>query len=334
MKRLLSSPILFFTVLMLSGCSSLQVLDPKGPVAKLQENLFQLSIGIMVLVFITVFSMFVIFTWKYRETPERRDVTPAYVKGNRKYEIAWTVFPIILLLILAVPTVQGTFSLADSQEKEDGKMEITVTGHQYWWEFHYSDAGITLSNEVWIPVDTPVVFKLKSDDVIHSFWVPQLGGKKDLNPGGTNPNRLSLHASETGVYEGKCAELCGASHSLMRFKVHAVSKEKYDEWISDKQKGPAPEAAASDSYEKGKKLFTSNCLSCHADGYTEKRDGPNLAGIGRKDYIASVIPNSDENMKKWIKDPKSLKPGVKMPGFGDLSDEELEALADYLSNLK
>ncbi|MEG9298290.1 cytochrome c oxidase subunit II [Mangrovibacillus sp. Mu-81] len=325
-------PVFFLTVLLLSGCKSLQVLDTKGPVAKLQENLILLSTGIMLLVFIIVFSMFVIFTWKYRETPQRRDIIPSYVKGNKKLEIAWTVIPIVLLLILAVPTVQGTFSLADSQKEQDGKMEITVTGHQYWWEFEYNDQGVTLSNEVWIPVDTPVVFNLKSDDVIHSFWVPRLGGKKDLNPGGTN--RLTLHASETGVYEGKCAELCGASHSLMRFKVHAVSKERYDQWISEKAEGTARETAASDSYEKGKKLFTSNCLSCHAADYTDKSEGPNLAGIGRKEMIASVVPNNEQNMKKWIEDPKSFKPGAEMPGFKELSDEELEALSNYLSQLE
>jgi cytochrome c oxidase subunit II len=331
MKRLLY-PLLFSISFILTGCNSLQVLDTKGPVAKLQENLIQLSTGIMLFVFITVFSMFVIFTWKYRETPQRRDMIPPYVKGNKKLEIAWTVIPIVLLLILAVPTVQGTFSLSDSQKEQGEKMEITVTGHQYWWEFEYNDQAITLSNEVWIPVDTPVVFNLKSEDVIHSFWVPKLGGKKDLNPGGTN--RLTLHASETGVYEGKCAELCGASHSLMRFKVHVVSKDSYDQWINDKAKGPAPDTAASASYEKGKKLFTSNCLSCHAADYTGNSNGPNLAGIGSKDMIASVVPNNEQNMKKWIKDPKSFKPGAKMPGFKELSDKELEALSNYLSHLE
>ncbi|WP_201713150.1 cytochrome c oxidase subunit II [Rossellomorea arthrocnemi] len=329
MKRLCCG--ILMSVLFLTGCSSLKVLDPKGTVAELQLNLFQISIAIMLLVFFIVFSMFVYFTWKYRETPERRGFTPSYVKGNKKMEVTWTVIPILLLTILAVPTVKGTFSLAHSDEKSENPLEIEVTGHQYWWEVHYPDQDITLTNEAYIPVDQPVVFHLKSDDVIHSFWVPKLGGKKDLIPG--KNNTLTLNASEEGVYKGQCAELCGASHSFMRFKIHAVGENQFNQWKDKKSKEKAPENLTP-AAEKGKKIFISKCLSCHAVSPAERSEGPNLAGFSDKERIGNVVKNTDENVEKWIKDPSSFKPDINMPGFPDLTEEDLHALSEYLSRLE
>ncbi|OXS64512.1 cytochrome c oxidase subunit 2 [Bacillus sp. V-88] len=329
MKRLCFGILL--TILFLTGCSSLKVLDPKGTVAELQLNLFQISIAIMLLVFFVVFSMFVYFTWKYRETPERRHVTPSYVKGNKKLEVTWTVIPILLLVILAVPTVKGTFSLAESAQNSDNPLKIEVTGHQYWWEVHYPDKGITLTNEAYIPVDRPVVFQLKSDDVIHSFWMPRLGGKKDLIPGKTNT--LTLNASKEGVYKGQCAELCGASHSYMRFQVQAVGEREFAQWVDKEQKKKAPDAVSTAS-EKGEKLFISKCLTCHAVSPSERSKGPNLSGMAGKERIGNVLPNTDENRKKWIRDPSSFKPDVNMPPFPDLTEEDLNALSTYLSQLE
>jgi cytochrome c oxidase subunit II len=329
MKRLCCGYLL--AVIFLTGCSSLKVLDPKGPVAELQLNLFQISIAIMLLVFFVVFSMFVYFTWKYRETPERRHVFPSYVKGNRRMEVTWTVIPILLLVVLAVPTVKGTFSLSQSDENSENPLEIEVTGHQYWWEVHYPNQGITLTNEAYIPVDRPVVFQLKSDDVIHSFWMPRLGGKKDLIPGKTNT--LTLNASTKGVYKGQCAELCGASHSYMRFQVHAVGDQQFGQWIDKEQKKKAPDHLTPTA-EKGKKLFISKCLTCHAVSPSDKRKGPNLSGFSDKERIGNVLLNTDENVKKWIKDPSSFKPDINMPPFPDLSEEDLNALSTYLSQLE
>ncbi|MCR8849285.1 cytochrome c oxidase subunit II [Rossellomorea sp. SC111] len=329
MKRLCCGILL--TVLFLTGCSSLKVLDPKGTVAELQLNLFQISIAIMLFVFFVVFSMFVYFTWKYRETPERRHVNPSYVKGNRKLEVTWTVIPILLLVILAVPTLKGTFSLAESDETSENPLTIEVTGHQYWWEVHYPDQGITLTNEAYIPVDRPVVFRLRSEDVIHSFWMPRLGGKKDLIPGKTNT--LTLNASEEGVYKGQCAELCGASHSYMRFQVHAVGKQKFSKWADQMSQEKEPETL-DPTAEKGKKLFISKCLTCHAVSPAERSKGPNLAGFADKERIGNVLLNTDENVEKWIKDPSSFKPDINMPPFPDLTEEDLEALSTYLSQLE
>ncbi|PFG03460.1 cytochrome c oxidase subunit II [Bacillus sp. es.034] len=329
MKRLCFGILL--TVLFLTGCSSLKVLDPKGTVAELQLNLFQISIAIMLFVFFVVFSMFVYFTWKYRETPERRHVNPSYVKGNRKLEVMWTVIPILLLVILAVPTVKGTFSLAESDETSENPLTIEVTGHQYWWEVHYPDQGITLTNEAYIPVDQPVVFQLKSADVIHSFWMPRLGGKKDLIPGKTNT--LTLNASEEGVYKGQCAELCGASHSYMRFQVHAVGKQEFSQWVDQLSQVKASENL-DPTAEKGKKLFISKCLTCHAVSPSERSEGPNLAGFADNERIGNVLSNTDENVEKWIKDSSSFKPDVNMPPFPDLTEEDLNALSTYLSQLE
>ncbi|MBN8193313.1 cytochrome c oxidase subunit II [Bacillus sp. NTK074B] len=331
MKRLCCRILILLTALFLTGCSSLKVLDPKGTVAKLQLNLFHISMAIMLLVFLVVFSMFVYFTWKYRETPERRHVIPSYVKGNKKLEVSWTVIPILLLVVLAVPTVKGTFSLAQSDENSQNPLEIEVTGHQYWWEVHYPDQGITLTNEAYIPVDQPVVFHLTSADVIHSFWMPRLGGKKDLIPG--KKNTLTLNATNRGDYKGQCAELCGASHSYMRFQVHALGDQEFNQWIKKETTKEAP-GQLTPTAEKGKKLFISKCLTCHAISPAERSKGPNLSGFSDKERIGNVLMNTDENRKKWIRDPSSIKPDVNMPPFPDLTEEDLNALSKYLSQLE
>ncbi|MBW3112592.1 cytochrome c oxidase subunit II [Bacillus sp. MCCB 382] len=328
--KLLSLSVLL-TILFLTGCSSFKVLDPKGTVADLQLNLFQLSTVIMLLVFFIVCSIFVYFTWKYRETPERRQIIPPYVKGNKKLEVTWTVIPILLLVILAIPTLKGTFSLAELKANGEDPLVIQVTGHQYWWEVHYPEQGITLTNEAYIPVNRPVTFQLTSADVIHSFWMPRLGGKKDLIPGKTNT--LTLNASKQGEYKGQCAELCGASHSYMRFQVHAVGDREFTKWIEKETNGEAADQLTPTA-EEGKKVFISNCLTCHAVSPAERSKGPNLSGISDKERIGNVLLNSDENMERWIRDPSSIKPDVNMPPFPDLTEEDLNALSTYLSQLE
>ncbi|GAB7387608.1 cytochrome c oxidase subunit II [Bacillaceae bacterium] len=340
MNRWLSAcrllPLFAALMLVLSGCGEpyLSTLDPKGPVAESQFTLMKLSIYIMLLVCAVVFSIFAYVLIRYRKRPGQ-DGIPKQVEGNTKLEIVWTVIPIILLLILAVPTVKQVFYLAEGPSGDEDALKVKVTGYQYWWDFEYPDLGIRASQELYIPTGKKVYFEVTAKDVIHSFWVPALGGKVDATPGLTS--NLWLQADEEGVYAGKCAELCGPSHALMDFKVVAVSPEEFDDWVA-KMKAASAEPT-SGAAQQGEKLFKQNCLSCHAVGKEGGPVGPVLTNVADRVKIAGILENNKENMEKWIANPQDVKPGNKMPAFGKdvnpegLTQEEISALAEYLSTL-
>jgi cytochrome c oxidase subunit 2 len=320
---------LMVMMLALTGCGEpfLSALDPKGPVAEEQLSLIMLSLYIMMAVFAVVAVIFIYVLIRFRKRPGQDEI-PKQVEGSHTLEIIWTVIPIVLLVILAVPTVTLTFDLAEKQPADS--IQVHVTAHQFWWEFEYPDLGITTAQELYIPVGKKIQFHLTADDVKHSFWVPALGGKIDTNPGSTNAKWLQ--ADEVGTYEGLCAELCGASHALMYFKVEAVSQEDFDTWVANLQGYTA--TPATDSELQGQAIFQQQCISCHAVGKEGGVVGPNLAGFADRNILAGIMDNNEENLAGWIKDPQSYKPGNAMPGFATLKDEELSALVDYLKSLK
>ncbi|KKI84566.1 cytochrome c oxidase subunit II [Shouchella clausii] len=320
---------------LLSGClgeENLTALDPKGPAAQWIYDNMLLSIAVMTFVSIVVFVIFFLVIFKFRRK-DGDDVLPKQVHGNTAMEITWTVIPIILLIILFIPTVTGTFDFhvnADPSEHEDA-VYIKVTGHQYWWQFDYEE-GFTAGQEVYIPAGEDVVFELNAEDVIHSFWVPALGGKIDNIPGVTNA--LTLNADEPGVYKGKCAELCGPSHALMDFKVIALERDEYDAWVED-MLAVEQEATAANA-EAGYEAFQENaCISCHAIGGQGMSTGPALTNFGDRQTLAGVYDiDDDELLKEWIRDPQSLKQGNNMPAHPDISDEDLDAIVEYLRSLQ
>ncbi|QHE53893.1 cytochrome c oxidase subunit II [Pontibacillus sp. HMF3514] len=220
--------ILSSVLLILSGCN-MRVLDPKSQTAKGQSFLIQFSFALMMIVFTTVIVLFIWFVWKYRQTEENKHRIPEDEKGNRFFEITWTVLPIILLAVLAVPTIKITYEIsASSSATPPNAVHIDVTAQQFSWTFEYQN-GVVQTSELVIPKDRPVVFHLNSDDVIHSFWVPKLGGKMDVIPG--KERRLIVTPDEIGTYQGKCAEFCGKEHSLMRFETIVKTQEDYKQWI-------------------------------------------------------------------------------------------------------
>jgi cytochrome c oxidase subunit II len=227
----------FFVIVIIStsGCSNIAVLNPKGSEAHSELNLLYLSLALMSIVLLVVFTLFTRFLMKYRERPGQENDFPIQIEGNKKLEVTWVILPIVILIILAVPTFATTYQLDNKAESVHEPLEITVTGQQYKWIFYYPEHDITLENEVKLPVDRPVVFTLHSNDVIHSFWIPQLGGKKDVLP--NQENKLTLTPLETGVYDGKCAELCGANHALMTFETTVIEQEAFNQWtrVADKQ---------------------------------------------------------------------------------------------------
>jgi len=337
-KRLLPMMALFGLILTGCGREDLSVLRPQGPMAESSLGLIKLSITIMICVLLIVFAIAAYVMIRYRRKPGQNEI-PEQVEGSFKLEILWTVIPLILVVVLAVPTVKQVFASSNDHANDKNAVKVKVTGHQYWWEFEYTDYGVTTAQDLVIPAGKDIAFELETKDVLHSFWVPSLSGKIDTNPSGAI-NRFSFSAPKEGVYRGKCAELCGPSHGLMEFKVKAVSDGEFQQWI-DGMKAPAvlPEDPA--LAEK----FKSQCLTCHAVGDQGINNAPSLTGIGSREAIAGILINDDsredgapleENLKTWLHDPQSVKPGNLMPNPKDLglSDAEIDSIAEYLASYK
>ncbi|SER06688.1 cytochrome c oxidase subunit 2 [Piscibacillus halophilus] len=328
--------------LVLSGCGEpfLSALQPKGEGAEMIYDLMILSIVIMLFVFVVVIVIYTFVIIKYRQKKQDPDFIPKQTEGNHALETLWTVIPIILLLILAVPTVQYTFALADTspevneEGEEQDSLWVNVTGAQYWWHFEYDGLEVSTSQELYIPTDRRVYLSMSSQDVIHSFWVPSINGKMDVNPTG-NTNEMTLLAQEEGVYWGKCAELCGPSHSIMDFKVVAVSPGEFEEWVQDMQQVTGEETPESATAQEGQELFADNCMSCHAIGADPNKIGPNLTNFGDRTKLAGVVDYNKENLVEWIQTKgEEMKPGNHMMDAGyELEDEEAEKIAEYLMGL-
>ncbi len=333
-KRVL--PLIAVMALLLSGCvQEASPLNPKGTVAQEQLGLMILSIVIMTLVVVVVFAIAIYVLVKFRARKGDTSI-PKQVEGNHKLEIIWTVIPIILLTILAVPTVGYTFKHDQNLSQDPDAVKVKVIAHQFWWEFQYPELGISTSQDLVMPVDKKISFEMTSADVVHSFWIPALGGKKDTNPGLTS--FIHLEPTEVGVYKGKCAELCGPSHALMDFKAIVLSQEDFDAWVAD-MKEPNVVAAEDASAMAGEEIFKANCIQCHAiEPSANSPVAPHLNGFADREKVAGILEMNEENIKAWIRDPDSrdMKPGALMPGFDEsmLSEQELDQLTDYLLQLK
>ena len=232
----------------LAGCGQeeLSTLLPAGEVGKDQFNLLMLSSAIMLLVIIVVVIIYVISLVRFRRSKLGEDHIPEQVEGSHTLELVWTVIPIILVLILAVPTVYYTYKLGDVSAMdavdEEGNAEnlvVDVTAKLYWWEFEYPDLGIVTAQELVVPMDEKVYFNLIAADVKHSFWIPAVGGKLDTNVENVNKFYLVFEKDsknlKDGVFYGKCAELCGPSHALMDFKVKTMPRAEFDDWVTAMQ---------------------------------------------------------------------------------------------------
>ncbi|WP_025028559.1 cytochrome c oxidase subunit II [Caldalkalibacillus mannanilyticus] len=325
-------PLLVMLALVLTGCGDpyLSALNPSGPVAEEQLSLIYISLAVMIFVIVAVIVIYTYVLIRFRARPGQTEI-PKQVEGSHTLEIIWTVIPILLLIIIAVPTVMTTFSLADETGIEEG-LRVNVVAHQYWWEFEYPEEGIYTAQELVIPKDTWVFFELTAPDngVIHSFWVPALGGKMDTNPGLVN--RMKLKADKVGTFHGKCAELCGASHALMDFKVTVVEQEEYDVWAQKMMASQHVEPTTAVA-QQGREIYANQCIGCHAIDANTKSPYPNLAGFADRQYVAGWWINDEKNLTEWIKNPQGLKPGNVMPDLG-LSDEEVAAVVEYMKTLK
>ena len=300
-------------------------LNPASEGARQIADLYWLAFWIAVVIFVVVEGLLVYAIIRFRQTDPT--VVPPKIHGSTPLEIAWTAAPAVVLLMVFVLMVR---TMGASAKPPEDAMLIQVAGHQWWWEFQYPDLGITTANELYVPVGQPVRVELTSNNVIHSFWIPRLAGKMDVVPGQTNS--MWFQADQPGNYRGQCAELCGAQHANMNFMVIAVPPEQFNLW-AERQQQPRPEALAGSA---GEELFVNGqCFVCHTiEGTTAQGIlGPNLTHFGSRKSIAGlVLENTPQNLARWLTDSQAVKPLNQMV-INPLSQEEIEALVQYLSSL-
>ena len=256
----------------------------------------------------------------------------ARLGGERAIWILGFAFPAVVLTGLLVWGLMLTSSLSATRVTGQ-EMRVKIIGEMWWWRVHYQDEEgretLREANELHIPVGTPVLLELEAADVIHSFWVPRLGGKMDMIPGRTN--RLLIQADKPGIYKGQCAEYCGGPHALMGFIVVAHAPADFARWRASRL--PASEGKA-----PGLSLFlSSGCAACHTIRGTSANGlaGPDLTHVGSRHTLgAGILPNNPGTMAGWIADAQAIKPGNRMPAYHQFSGEELRAVSDYLVTLK
>ncbi|HEV2292203.1 MAG TPA: cytochrome c oxidase subunit II [Tepidisphaeraceae bacterium] len=302
------------------------VLHPASPAAEAIEWLWWLMFWVCTIVSVIVFVLLAVALIRRR----RRTASPMPPLGNKFIIISGIILPAIILVGLLIANLRASIALREPETA----LTVRVIGRQWWWEVHYPELGITTANEIHIPVGRPVRVELRSADVIHSFWVPRLGGKMDMIPGIELTNYV-LRASKPGEYRGQCAEFCGLQHALMAFYVVALPPEKFDAWVAERQKPVTP--PADQRLLHGRAVFASAaCGNCHAIRGTEFTGtlGPDLTHLGSRLTLgAATIPNNRGNLEGWISNPQPLKPGNLMPATY-LNADDLHALADYLETLK
>jgi cytochrome c oxidase subunit 2 len=307
-----------------SACSTEDsILDPASPsaedVADLSWILFGAATAVTVLVFVLLgFGL---------ARRRRRDADPHV--GERGAE-RWVIGGGVILPIVVLPPILA-MSVGILDDESEGTLRVEVVGHQFWWEYRFPDLGFATANELHIPVGEDVELTLRSDDVIHSIWVPQLGGKRDLVPG--QVNNLTWHAEAPGVFQGKCAEFCGIQHAKMEFLVVAEAPEDFDAWVALQRSDADPAPAVAE----GARLFaTQGCAACHtirgtgADGTL----GPDLTHLASRRTLGSgVLDNTFDNLFLWIDETWEVKEEITMRPI-PLTDEQVSAIAAYLETLE
>ena len=317
-----------------SGTAIPSIFKPESTPADSIYRLSLLVLSITGLIFVVVFGLIGYAITKFRRRSEKGP-EPPQVYGSNQIELAWTVIPVLIVLVLFMATARVIHAIQDARMPE-GAVEVTVIGHQFWWEFRYPALGIVTANEPHVPVSdpshpTPTFLKLLSADTDHSFWVPRLAGKTDLIP--NRVNKMWIDPHEVGVYVGQCAQYCGTQHAKMLLRVYVDSQKQFDQWVQDERKPAMANGAA----DEGRRIFERTaCIKCHAISGTvaDGRFGPDLTHLMSRDTIASgAAPNTPENLKTWIQEPHAIKPGSLMPAM-KLSDHDLDALTAYLETLR
>jgi len=295
-----------------------------------------LSVTLVIFLIVGGLLLYAVVRFRYRSTDSERE--PAQIYGSNQIELSWTVIPILIVVMLFLSTTRVIWE-TQAAPKPAGALDVTVIGHQFWWEYRYPKLGVVTANELHIPVSdpanpTPTYLALMSADTDHSFWVPRLAGKTDLIP--NRLNTMWIDPQTPGLYLGQCAQYCGTQHAKMLLRVYAQSPEDFAAWIKQQQKPAAPDLSGNPAAAEGQAVFMrSACINCHtiAGTVATGRFGPDLTHLASRDTIASgPVQNTPENLRQWIADPNSMKPGVLMPSM-HFDDHDLDVVTAYLATL-
>ena len=271
---------------------------------------------------------------RFRARPGE-DREPPQVYGSDRIEFAWTIVPILIVFVLFLATARTIYDVQAMVPPADA-LEVTLVGHQWWWEIRYPGLGVVTANELHVPASVPgarrpTFLTLESADVIHSFWVPQLAGKTDVVP--ARSNRTWIEPTEVGTFLGQCAEFCGTQHANMLLRVVVESPADFARWVESQRLPTVDDASVAD----GRAIFESTaCVSCHAVAGTDAKGtfGPDLTHLAARETIASgAADNTPANLRAWIADPRAIKPGALMPAM-KLPADQLDRLAAYLATLR
>jgi cytochrome c oxidase subunit 2 len=310
------------------------IFDPASTPADAIAGLSLLVLAMTGVIFVGVGGLLVYAIVRFRR---RGDETaePAQVYGSNQVELAWTIVPMLMVVVLFLATARVITRVQQAAEP-DGALQIVAVGHQFWWEYRYPGSGVVTANELHVPVSGagqrgPTYITLLSADTDHSFWVPRLAGKTDLIP--NRINSTWIEPADTGVYLGQCAQYCGTQHARMLLRVYVDTPAAFDGWIAAQQRPAAIDEAA----YAGRRIFQrTSCVNCHAIAGTaaKGRFGPDLTHVMSRDTIAAgLVPNTRENLRRWIRNPDDIKPGSRMPAM-NLTDQELDAVTAYLTSLR
>jgi cytochrome c oxidase subunit II len=318
--------------------SPTSIFDPAGTPAHSAFGLSMLVLSVTLTIFLLVGGLLLYAVIHFRQRPTDSEREPAQVYGSNQIELSWTVIPILIVVMLFLSTTRVILE-TEAAPKPAEAMDVTVIGHQFWWEYRYPKYGVVTANELHVPVSdpakpTPTYLEMSSADVSHSFWVPRLAGKMDLIP--NRLNTMWIDPQAAGLYLGQCAQYCGTQHAKMLLRVVAQSPEDFAAWIAQQKKPVAQDLSGNAIAAEGQTVFMhSACINCHtvAGTVSTGRFGPDLTHLASRDTIGSgPIQNTPANLRQWIADPNSMKPGVLMPSM-HLNDHDLDVITAYLTTL-
>jgi cytochrome c oxidase subunit II len=322
---------------LLNQLSPTNIFAPASTPSDYLYELALLALAVTGAIFLVVAGLLVYVAVKYRSRPGDTG-EPPQVYGSRQLELAWTVLPVLIVMVLFLSSARVIHAVQDAPKPKDA-IEVIAVGHQFWWEYRYPQYGFVTANELHIPVSdpqhpAPTFMTLLSADTNHDFWVPRLAGKTDLIP--NHPNSMWMEPHEIGLYLGQCNEYCGTSHALMLLRVYVQSRQDFDRWVKAQQQTDSSSEGMSQEAIEGRKVFERTaCIDCHAIAGTlaDGRFGPELSHLMSRETIAAgIAPNTRQNLRTWIQNPNALKPGVRMPAMG-LSDQELDEVTAYMMAL-
>jgi len=310
------------------------IFNPASTPAAAIAGLFLLVLAVTGAIFVVVAGLLVYAVVRFRRVDDAT-AEPAQVYGSNQVELAWTVVPMLIVVVLFLATAR-VITRVQRTDRPDEAVQVVAVGHQFWWEYRYPGLNVVTANELHVPVsdsrhETPTFITLLSADTDHSFWIPRLAGKTDLIP--NKVNSMWIEPERPGLYLGQCAKYCGTQHAKMLLRVYVDTREDFDRWVKQQEKP----SESSPTTAAGKLVFERTaCINCHSVSGTvgDGRFGPDLTHMMSRDTLGSgALSNSPQGLRAWIKSPDQFKPGVLMPAM-NLNDADLDQLVAYLTTLK